>query len=176
MSEINPYVPPAARMETGEVQPDIKPQAIGGWLILVALIVVVSPLRIVFVVFPIYAGLVSDGSWAALTTPGSAVYNPSLSTFIMVEAALNCAIFLSWLYLAFLLFSKRRKFPKVFIMLLAATLAIQFLDAWVIQVIVPDQKAFDQETMVELGRTIIACAIWIPYMLTSQRVKATFVK
>jgi hypothetical protein len=175
MSELNPYVPPASPITSHEVREQKTAQAIGGWLILVAIIVVLSPLRLLLVVSPIYWKIVADGTWTALTTPGSANYNVALATFIAVEALVNGMIFLAGLYLIRQFFSKQKKFPKVFITLMGFQFIIQILDAWIIHLILPAQNAFDPETMAEMGRTVIACAIWIPYMLTSQRVKETFI-
>jgi len=49
------------------------------------------------------------------------------------------------------------------------------LDAFAIQLVLPDEPVFDTETTRELYRSIISGIIWIPYMLLSKRVKATFV-
>lgn len=176
VNEINPYVPPASDIGAGTVHAEQSAQAIGGWLILVAIGIVITPLRMLAQVLPTYVKIFTEGSWVALSTPGSATYNASLSAFIAVEMLVNGLLLMGALYLIFLFFSKRKKFPKVYILLSASTLVIQILDALIIQSILPQQDAFGQETVAEMGRTVIACAIWIPYMLTSQRVKATFVR
>jgi Protein of unknown function (DUF2569) len=51
-------------------------KGLGGWLILVGLGIIISPLRIISQVFPVYSEIISSGSWTTLTTPGSDAYNP----------------------------------------------------------------------------------------------------
>ena len=55
------------------------------------------------------------------------------------------------------------------------TLAFIVLDAYAIKAVLPHEPVFDPDTLKELGRTLIASLVWIPYMLVSKRVKATFV-
>jgi len=40
----------------------------------------------------------------------------------------------------------------------------------------PSEPMFDPETIKEFARSLVACVIWVPYMLISKRVKATFVE
>ena len=46
-------------------------QGLGGWLVLVGIGVVVAPLRLLFMVFPAFIEMFSNGYWDALTTPGT---------------------------------------------------------------------------------------------------------
>ena len=40
----------------------------------------------------------------------------------------------------------------------------------------PDEPFFYSETIKEIARGLITTIIWVPYMMVSKRVKATFVK
>lgn len=151
-------------------------EGIGGWLVLVALGVVFSPIRIVLELFSIYSGLFSDGTWEFLTTPSTELYHPLWAPIILGELFINGALVLAWIVAIFLFFSKKRIFPKWYIGILLFTLVFIILDAFSIKVVLPTEPAFDDETAKELVRSIIGCLIWIPYMLVSKRVRATFIK
>lgn len=151
-------------------------EGLGGWLVLVGLGIVISPLRIIGMVFPIYSEIFSNGSWEVLTTPGTEAYNPLWAPILYGEMAINGALVLVWIFVAFLFFSKKNAFPKWYIGMLLFTLAFILVDALAIKAMLPNEPIFDPETTKELGRSLIASLIWIPYMLVSKRVKATFVK
>ena len=82
---------------------------------------------------------------------------------------------LVWLFIAFLFFSKKKLFPKLYIGMLLFSLVFIVLDALAIKMVMPSEPVFDPDTLKELLRTVVASAIWIPYMLVSKRVKATFI-
>ncbi len=88
----------------------------------------------------------------------------------------NGALVFAWIFVAFLFFSKKKAFPKWYIGMLLFTLVFILVDAMAIKAVLPNEPIFDPETVKELGRTLIASFIWIPYMLVSKRVNATFVK
>lgn len=177
MTTPNPYKPPTAEVrDVTDPPPSKDPIGLGGWLILVGIGVVVSPLRIVGQVFPIYANMLSNGTWDRLTTPGSEAYQPLWQPILVAEIGINAALVLTWLFIAFLFFTKRRLFPKVYIGTLLFTLAFVVADALAIQLVLPNETVFDPETTKQVMQTVLATMIWTPYMLVSKRVKATFVR
>ena len=151
-------------------------EGLGGWLALVGLGIIISPLRIIGQLFPTYSEMFSNGSWAALTTPGTEAYNPLWTPILLGEMAINGGLVLVWGFIAFLFFSKKRVFPKWYIGILLFTLAFILVDALAIKAVLPNEPVFDAETAKELGRSLFVTLIWVPYMLVSKRVKATFVK
>ena len=92
------------------------------------------------------------------------------------EIVFNAIMVIACIYLIYLYFSKHYLFPKVFIALMVVSLVFIPLDAWLVTFILPDEPMFDPDTTKEFGRTVIASLIWIPYMLVSKRVRATFVE
>ena len=81
----------------------------------------------------------------------------------------------NWIIVAYLFFSKKKLFPKVYIGMILFTLVFIILDAFAVKMIIVDEPVFDPETLKELLQTVITALIWIPYMLISKRVKATFI-
>jgi len=151
-------------------------EGLGGWLIPVGIGIAISPLRIITMVAPIYSELFSTGSWEILTTPGSEAYNSLWAPILIGEILINAAFVLTWLYIAFLFFSKKAAFPKWYISILLCTLAFILMDAFSIKAVMPSEPVFDPDTIKTLSQTLISIIIWVPYMLVSKRVKATFIK
>lgn len=147
-----------------------------GWLIVVGLGVVISPVRLLATNVPIFKPLFEEGTWAAMTTEGSEGYTPYLGPVLIGEIVFHSAIFIASLCLVYLFFTKRYLFPKFYMYVVAASLMFIPLDAWVVKKIFPGEAMFDLETTKQFMGTLIGGAIWIPYMLLSMRVKATFVE
>ncbi len=154
---------------------DSRPLEIGGWLVLVGIGTVIAPFRILYMTATIYLPILSDGTWQALTMKGSELYNPLWGPLLSGEIVFNVAMTIASFYLIFLFFSKRRTFLKWFIAISLTSLIFIPLDAWVVSLLFVDEPIFDPDTAVEFGQTAVAAAIWIPYILISKRVKATFV-
>ncbi len=154
-------------------RPDLY--GLGGWLILVGIGVVVGPLRLIWLIVSVYVPIFNDGTWQVLTTEGSGAYHPAWGPLLLGEMAFNTGMLLASIYLAVLYFTKHRFFPKLFILLTAISLVFIPLDAWLVSIVLPSEPIFDEITIREFVRTIVAAAIWVPYMLVSIRVKQTFV-
>lgn len=154
---------------------DSKLKGLGGWLILVGIGVVMNPIRLLVTLVPIYKPIFEDGTWEALTTEGSEVYRPYFGSLLIGEIAFNAIILAASIYLIYLFFSKHYLFPKLFIGVAAASLIFIPLDAWMVSKVFPGEPMFDLETAAEFVRALIVGAIWVPYMLVSERVRVTFV-
>ena len=151
-------------------------RGLSGWLVLVGLGVVLSPFRLLLTYVPIYLPIFKDGTWEVLTTEGTEAYHVLWGPLLIGEIIYNiCLIGLS-LYLIYLFFSKHYMFPKYYIGVFVVSLIFIPLDAWVVSIVVPNEPMFDPQTTKEFTRSLIGVVIWVPYMLDSKRVKATFVK
>ena len=76
-----------------------------------------------------------------------------------------------------LFFQKRRLFPRWYIGLLLTNAAFVILDGIIAPGLLRDQLAQSADThMRSVTQVFVGCAIWIPYMFQSRRVKATFVR
>lgn len=153
-----------------------NPEGINGWLILVAIGMVLAPIRIVFTLLTTYPQIFSSGTWEALTTKGSEGYNPLWGPIIIGELSINIILLMLLLYLAYLFFSKSRNFPKWFIGIAIFSIVFIVADAFAVKMVAPDEPVFDSDTIREFAHSVIVAVIWVPYMLVSKRVKATFIK
>lgn len=151
-------------------------KGLGGWLILVGLGVVLTPVRLAIQTVPVYADILSDGTWEALTGSGSAYYHPLWQPLLLGEMIVNAGIFAVSLYLIYLFFSRHYLFPRFFIGLVLASVIVIPLDAWLVTFVLPHEPMFDPETTREFARVLVFGFIWVPYMLVSRRVRATFVE
>ena len=148
---------------------------LGGWLVLVGFGTVLGPI-IIFSHLNSYLTIFNDGSYEMLTTPGSAVYTSFFGIFLWGEILCNALLFFAALYLILLFFSKKKLFPKLYIYVLVGSLIFVIIDALIAKQIFPSEPLFDAETTKILIRALLSSIIWVPYMLMSKRVKATFIK
>lgn len=154
---------------------DEELKGLGGWLILVGIGVIISPIQLLVTYIPIY-NIFEDGTWEALTTVGSEAYNPLWGPLLIGEIVYNAAMVAVSIYLIYLFFSKHHLFPKVYIAIVAVSLVFIPLDAWLVTKVLPTEPMFDPETAKEFMRAFVSGCIWVPYMLISKRVKLTFVE
>jgi len=179
MAEKNPYQSPEAEINDEKPQTTVAARkdlnGIRGWLILVAIGVVVAPIKIIAQIYPVYAQILTDGTWEALTTPGTESYSPYWFPILSGEIVVNIVMVVVSIYIATLFFTKSRLLPRWYIGLLVFTMVFIIIDAFAIRLVYPTGEIFDAQTLKEFARTVIASFIWIPYMLVSKRVKATFV-
>jgi hypothetical protein len=147
-----------------------------GWLILVGIGIVASPLRLLSELVPTYKTIFEDGTWDALNTVESESYNPYVVYLLLGEISFNTIMITACVYLIYLFFSKHYLFPKTYIAIVAASLIFIPLDAWIATKIFPDETMFNPETTKYFIRSLIGGIIWIPYMLVSKRVRVTFVE
>ena len=155
---------------------DNELKGLGGWLILVGIGVVIGPFRLVAEFVPLYYGIFTDGSFQLLTTSGSEFYHPMWWPLLVFETIFNSLMILASCYLIYLYFSKSYIFPKLYIAIVLLSLVFIPLDAWLASFVLPDEPMFDPATTKELARTFFTAVVWVPYMLISKRVKATFVE
>ncbi len=103
---------------------------IGGWLILVAIGLCLTPLRIGAEIIQGVRSL-APVAWRVVTTPGSPAYHPLFGPLIVGEMVANAALLVWALVLLYLFFTKRRAFPRAMIAFLIVRVAIQMADIFV---------------------------------------------
>ena len=147
-----------------------------GWLILIGLGLVFSPIRLVAIYYPLFSQIFTDGTWEIVTTQGSEFYHPLWAPLLIGELIFNGGLVLLCLYLIYLFFTRDQLFPKVYIFMMVISFVFILLDAWISTIVLPDEPMFDPDTTKGFINAIIGVIVWVPYMLVSRRVKATFVE
>jgi hypothetical protein len=82
------------------------PKGLGGWLVLPAIGLVVTPfwILVTFVrdLLPVFDG----DTWSLLTTRGSAVYHPALGPLLIFEVVANIFLIVFTIYVIYLFLTK----------------------------------------------------------------------
>lgn len=150
-------------------------KGLGGWLILVGIGVVFTPV-IIARDFLKVLNFFFENNWEMLIDPNSEIYQPQLFYFICAEFVANLLLLIASIYALYLFFSRHYKFPNFYICLIFISFLVVLLDAIILSNLIPEAEAFNQSTIMELVKAIIRMCIWIPYLLVSVRVKNTFIE
>ncbi|WP_435623660.1 DUF3857 domain-containing protein [Flagellimonas sp.] len=147
--------------------------SIGGWLILPAIGLVLSPFIMLFQL--VNLGYFDAGVWSVFESSG---YEGStlMTVFLFMEFVFNLCFFMYVILLLILFFKKRSSFPNLVIGFYALNFLFPILDLVGYSFIFPEElQDSNMETYKEIARGLVSAAIWIPYFLISERVKNTFV-
>ena len=189
MSDLQPVPPPLPRLEprplwrqTLDEHDDLEEgdqrghQSIGGWLILFAVGRVLSPFFLASALLIDLRGFTKPGVWSRLTTPGSVVYHPFWSVVMVYQTAGNALLLLFSIVLALLFFARWKACPPLMVGFMVS-LALFYWGAYLLCLQIPALKehASGEQINAALSASITAL-IWVPYFLTSVRVRYTFVK
>jgi hypothetical protein len=141
---------------------------ISGWLILVGLSLVVTPLRLAFALATVYPPYLFGTKHQDYLSrhPGSAA-------LIAFEIVTHVVFVITLLALDYLFFKKKRGFPTFMILYLVSNFLTSALDHFAVRYLHPNLNHLKGD-MTLLG-TFLSLCIWIPYFLVSRRVKLTFV-
>ncbi len=154
---------------------DANLSGLGGWLILVGIGLFGAVLRLLFVMGR-SMGTFSLWKWQALTTPAGVSYHPAWGPLLTLELLGQITVLVLGLYMIVLFFQRRRIFPRWFIAMLLFNAIFVVGDAIGIQLIKTPSPAVAAQLEHNIGQVLVGCAIWVPYMLVSRRVKATFLR
>lgn len=151
-------------------------RGLGGWLVLVGIGLFISVIRLSYNVLAVYYPIFANGTFTAVTTQGSPLYNPLWAPILISETVVNVLLTATYAYLVYLFLRKHYVFPKVYIATVVFSVIFIPLDAWICSFVLVNQPLFDDNTLKEMVRALFGLFIWVPYMLVSKRVQATFVE
>ena len=152
-----------------------KYQNIGGWLILVGIGIVLSPLRLLLFIGRDLLPVFLSETWTTLTTPGTQIYHPFWGPLLIFELLGNVFFLVFSLVLVIFFFQKRKALPTMIITFYLLNLFFVVSDHFLANLIPLIANQSDQGSLLEIFRSAIASLIWVPYFLFSKRVKGTFV-
>lgn len=151
-----------------------RPSGLGGWLILVAFGLVLTPFASLGMLLKAHARLFLNGTWSGFLSLDSPLYNPGLAAVIIFEIIANLLIGSLAVY-AFIIFLKKKKtFPRYVVLIYSINVLSQVFDLVFYSLIW--NEGVSLENFSDLTRALIAFCVWVPYILQSRRVKNTFVE
>lgn len=167
---------PATGSHTADIgEPDASLVGFRGWLLLLGAGILIAPVRIAVSVYPWCRSLFLDGAWQALGDPDHPAYNPLWRPVIVGELAANAGLFALWMFIAYLFLSRKKAFRTWFIVLSVSTPLLLSIDGALTHMVAPDDPVPDPKLLKDFFTVLVAALIWVPYVLVSKRVKATFV-
>lgn len=152
---------------------DKRWSGIGGWLLLLAVALVLRPVMYGFSLMRVVNAMSFD-HWSQLTTYGSHAYNALWAPLLLLELAHALGQFVFSLLLLLLFFRHRSNFPRLALVAMVIGVVVHIVDAS-LGSLIPAIKSTSQDSA-RLVEGIIGTAIWSAYLLQSRRVKATFVQ
>ena len=155
-----------------------SPYGIGGWLVMVAIGLIISPFLMLGHLWADFHSLASpDRLLAERLVPG-------LTTLVAFEFFANALLLAAWAPVVVLFFRERRLFPRTYQLWLGGIFVARFAEYTLSFRLGTGAIANAASSVVEhlhskLGlnvlQALVAAAIWISYIAVSERVKATFV-
>ncbi|MBT1703235.1 DUF3857 domain-containing protein [Chryseosolibacter indicus] len=139
---------------------------IGGWLILIAIGLVITPIRLLMDLGS-NAHLITGTGW--MTWLSAKQYG--LFAFTFFSHVYNIIKLLFSVLLVVLFFQRRSSFPLLMSIQLATNFIVLTADVVITNYATEESSYTDFQ---EIGKTLLAAIIWIPYLNISQRVKETF--
>lgn len=142
---------------------------IGGWLVIVVIGLYLTPFTVSYLIYNLEFYNVS--TWTNYIDS----YNEFpflIGGLYFFELLLNIGMIVFAILLIIMMHQRRKSFPILFVWFRIYCLVGLIIDT----IIMAQLVGLDTSDYSDLFKTIVGAAIWIPYMLYSQRVKNTFIK
>lgn len=154
-----------APAEPFEASLDPVPYSIGGWLVLALIGTLLRPIAFLI-------NILSSKYFNAEHLRTLSEQNSYWTLAITFEVISNVTLFLFSIFLLILFLKYRNTLPRFYVVFMSLSLILSILDVAIVKLLLGDSATISMTTV---SGNIIACAIWIPYFMVSQRVKSTFV-
>ena len=151
---------------------DKRLAGIGGWLLLPAIGVVISPVMILVTSSELWFAY-SAVQWSMIEEQ---LNGSALKLVIGAETIGNVGLLVMSVFLIALFFQKRHTLPRMYILFLMISFVLVGADLLSVYWLYPDEDIIEQSDVTRFIRQAISSVIWILYFLKSKRVRATFVR
>ncbi|HTJ79987.1 MAG TPA: DUF3857 domain-containing protein [Rariglobus sp.] len=148
---------------------------IGGWLVLLAIAVVLRPIFLLVGAKDTFAMMGNLQNWTALTDSDSVSYNGGFAVLAWVETFAE-GFLIAWsLVVIGQFFRRKASLPWSLIVMLVITLLWTIGDHYAVAQVFPSTSVKSQTKIVgAVFGQVFYMALWVPYLLVSRRVKMTF--
>lgn len=153
---------------------EIELKGLGGWLILVAISLIYQFISVSYGFLSCLNAIFFSGMWALRCDPNSNMYVANFDWLIYFECVCNSVCLILNGYIIYLFFSKNYKLPSFFIFFKIIYVVFMISDVILCYIVLQLANNYSPDLTGIFGAIIHAC-IWVPYMLTSVRVKNTFI-
>lgn len=149
---------------------------LGGWLVLIQIGLYFSILLLSIQLFKYSLPIFGTDTWDTLTSTQSEAYHPMWGPLIIFETVYNIVFLLFSVFILVIFYGKKRIFPRLMIIFYSVSLAIGIIDLVLSYQIPIMRELADGSSIREILKSVIACIIWIPYLMKSERVQNTFIR
>ncbi|GGD55637.1 DUF2569 domain-containing protein [Paenibacillus nasutitermitis] len=152
------------------------PEGLGGWLVLVQIGLYFTVLNLINQLFRYTIPAFAPDTWELLTDKDSSVYHWLWAPSLIFEALYNILLLLFSIFILVCFYRKKTILPVLMICFYSTGLIVVILDYILLNQIPALKEVQDTGSTKVIIRSVISCAIWIPYFLKSNRVSRTFVR
>lgn len=171
-------------MENGTTEKPVREQysvplgisGLGGWLVLVQIGLYSTIVMLLVQLFQYSLPAFGQETWELLTSKDSEFYHVMWGPIMVFEMVYNVLFLLFCGYILIQFYQRRSILPRLMIIFYSASLIVGIVDSALLYQIPLARENEDGSTLRDTIRSIITCAIWIPYFIKSERVQNTFVR
>jgi hypothetical protein len=151
--------------QSGELPKKQGPRGLGGFLIIPIAVNFIQP---IFVFKPVSTGLEQIVRMLS---------QHELFSYVSYQIVVYAAVGFAWMYALVPLFTKRRVYPRFFVILSLITSVLPIVDFGFVLISYPQVRTdpFINRNVSSIVVHLVAVVIWSSYILVSRRAKNTFV-
>lgn len=149
---------------------------LGGWLVLVQIGLYFGLINLLVQLFQYSLPAVAPETWNMITSKDSEFYHPLWRPLLTFELTYNILFLLFIAYILINFYRKKSIVPRLMIISYIVTVVVGIIDTAILNQIPMAAELEDGSSYREIFKSLVTCAIWIPYFLKSERVKNTFIR